>query len=142
MAQEADNGAVVLVTRLARAAYRDVDEQALGMRLKDFTALSALRDTNGRGQKELGEALLYDANALTQLLNDLEDRDLISRSRDRQDRRRLTVELTEAGRSAVRAAERAINDADATVLHRLRALERAQLRSLLAKALGDDSGLA
>jgi DNA-binding MarR family transcriptional regulator len=139
MAQEADEGAVVLVTRLARAAYRDVDETALGMRLKDFTALSALRDTNGRGQKELGEALLYDANALTQLLNDLEDRDLILRSRDRQDRRRLTVELTEAGRSAVRTAERAINDADSTVLHRLKATERSQLRSLLAKALGDAS---
>jgi hypothetical protein len=49
-------GAIVLLTRLARSAYRHVDEELLGVRLKEFTALSSLRDTGGRAQKELGDA--------------------------------------------------------------------------------------
>ncbi len=139
MSDHQQNGAVVLVTRLARAAYRDVDEQALGMRLKEFTALSALRDTGGRGQKELAEALLLDANNITLLLNDLEERGLVSRTRDPRDRRRHIVVLTDAGAAAVRRAEAAIDAADASVLGRLDVAERDRLRGLLAKALGDET---
>lgn len=129
-------GAIVLLTRLARSAYRHVDEDMLGMRLKEFTALSALRDTDGRGQKELGEALLMDANNLVLLLNVLEERDHVVRERDPQDRRRHVVNITAQGRAALAAAEDAMERADADVLGRLNQKERAELRGLLAKALG------
>jgi DNA-binding MarR family transcriptional regulator len=129
-------GAIVLLTRLARSAYRHVDEDMLGMRLKEFTALSALRDTDGRGQKELGEALLLDANNLVLLLNVLEARGHVVRERDPQDRRRHVVDITAQGRAALAAAEDAMERADADVLGRLSQKERAELRGLLAKALG------
>jgi DNA-binding MarR family transcriptional regulator len=105
-----------------------------------MTALSALRDTNGRGQSELGEALLMDRNNLVLLLNAVEDRDLIVRERDPHDRRRHVVNLTPAGRAAVASAEQALGRADADVLHRISAEERVELRRLLAAALGDDTG--
>src|SRR4051794_36235167 len=104
-------GTVVLLTRLARAAYRHVDEEQLGMTLKEFTALSAIRETGGRGQKELAEALLLDANALTLLVNGLEERGLAERARDPQDRRRQIVTITDEGREAVGAAEAAMEEA-------------------------------
>jgi DNA-binding MarR family transcriptional regulator len=132
-------GAIVLITRLARSAYRVVDEGSLGMRLKEFTALSALRDTDGRGQKQLGEALLLDANNLSLLLNALEDRGLVTRAPVLKDRRRHFVDITAQGRVALAAAEEAIDAADDGVLRRLTVEERAQLRKLAAKALGDEA---
>src|SRR4051812_10120291 len=66
-------GTVVLLTRLSRSVYRHVDDKQLGMSFKEFTALAAVRETDGRGQKELGEALLLEANAMTQLINQLEE---------------------------------------------------------------------
>jgi DNA-binding MarR family transcriptional regulator len=137
MTRTLPTGAIVLLTRLARSAYRHVDEELLGMRLKEFTLLSALRDTAGRGQKELGDALLMDANGLVLLLNALDDRGWTTRERDPRDRRRHLVDLTDAGRAALTAAEDAMGQADEGVLHELSARERADLQRLLAKALGD-----
>jgi DNA-binding MarR family transcriptional regulator len=131
-------GAIVLITRLARSAYREFDEGSLGMRLKEFTALSALRDTDGRAQKQLGEALVLDANNLSLLLNALEDRGLVTRAPDLQDRRRHIVDITAQGRAKLAVAEKAIDAVDDGVLARLTIQERAQLRKLAAKALGDD----
>jgi MarR family transcriptional regulator for hemolysin len=141
MNDEVDKGteAVVLLTRLARSAYRNVDSELLGMTLKEFTALSAVRDTEGRGQKELGEALMLDANMLTLLLNALEDRGLIQRARDPNDRRRQVVAITAAGRGALQGAEDAMGAAALGVLDRLTARQRGDLRDLLSKALGDGS---
>lgn len=138
MTPEEPAAAVVLLTRLARATYRGIDEASLGMRLKEFTALSALRDTDGRAQSELGEALLMDRNNLVLLLNTLEERGQIVRERDPHDRRRHVVDITAAGRAAVAAAEAALGRADAAVLARLGVDERVELRRLLAAALGDD----
>jgi DNA-binding MarR family transcriptional regulator len=129
----------VLLTRLARSAYRNVDEKLLGMRLKEFTALSSLRDTGGRSQRELADALLMDANNLVLMLNILEGRGHATRARDPVDRRRHVVEITEGGRAALTAAEDAMQQADDDVLGRLNSQERADLGRLLAKALGDDS---
>jgi MarR family transcriptional regulator, transcriptional regulator for hemolysin len=140
VAEIADGGteAVVLLTRLARSAYRNVDSDLLGMTLKEFTALSAVRDTDGRGQKELGEALMLDANALTLLMNSLEDRGWVRRARDPHDRRRQFVSVTKVGRSALAAAEEAMGEAASGVLDRLSDRQRLELRDLLARALGDE----
>lgn len=54
----------------------------------------------------LAALLLQETHSVSGLLNRLEDRDLITRTRDRQDRRVVWVELTAAGR---KVAEEAIN---------------------------------
>lgn len=128
---------VVMLTRLARSAHREVDEERLGMTFKEFTALSAVRDTDGRGQKELGDALLLDANALTLLVNTLEERGLVERARDPDDRRRQIVTITEEGRAALDAAEATLGEAARGILDRLSPRQREQLGNLLARALGE-----
>ena len=54
----------------------------------------------------LAALLLQETHSVSGLLNRLEDRDLITRTRDRQDRRVVWVGLTESGR---KMAEEAIN---------------------------------
>lgn len=131
-------GTVVLITRLSRAVYRRVGEDMLGMRLKEFVALSRLRSWDAHPQRELGEAMMMDANNLVILLNGLEERGFAQRERDPHDRRRHLVRITDEGRAALIAAEAAMDTTDDDVLGALDPRERAQLRDLLAKALGDE----
>jgi DNA-binding MarR family transcriptional regulator len=128
-------GAMVLLTRLAKVVYRRSSEEQLGMRLRQFVALSFLNDHPGASQQALGEALCMDANNLVLLLNELEAAEYVERRRDAVDRRRHLVDLTDAGRSALEHAERAQEGVEGQVLAALSAEERTTLRSLLARAL-------
>ncbi|HWY90964.1 MAG TPA: MarR family winged helix-turn-helix transcriptional regulator [Solirubrobacteraceae bacterium] len=128
-------GSMVLLTRLAKQVYRSSDEELLGMHLRHLMALSYLRDHDGSPQQELAEALCMDANNVVLLLNELEDRRHVARRRDPTDRRRHLVELTAAGRRALRRAERAQESIEDEVLAALDAPERATLWRLLTRAL-------
>jgi DNA-binding MarR family transcriptional regulator len=128
-------GALVLATRLSRVAYRRATEDVLGMRLKQFSALAYLRQLPGVSQRQLGDAMLLDANNCVLLLNDIEDAGWAERRRDPDDRRRHVVEITDSGREALEQAEQALDDLEEDVLDGLTAEERATLRELLAKAL-------
>jgi DNA-binding MarR family transcriptional regulator len=129
-------GAMVLLTRLAKVAYRrsDVDNR-LGMRLRRYVALSFLNDHDGPSQQALGEALCVDANNLVLLLNELEGAGYAERRRDPLDRRRHLVHITAKGRRALDRAERAQEAVEDEVLAALDPDERATLRELLARAL-------
>src|SRR5436309_2830085 len=101
-------GAVVLLTRLSRSVYRLVDEQQLGMRLKEFVMLNYLGDSESATQRQLGDVMGIDANSVVLLLNGLEERGFAVRERDPEDRRRHIVRVTPAGRKALVRAERAL----------------------------------
>jgi DNA-binding MarR family transcriptional regulator len=130
-------GVIVLLTRLARSVYRHVDEDELGMRLKEYVMLSYLGESEGTTQRQLGHIMGIDANMVVLLLNGLEERGFAVRERDRDDRRRHIVRITPAGRKALVKAERALESVTDEALGRLDADERATLRTLLAKGLGD-----
>jgi DNA-binding MarR family transcriptional regulator len=131
-------GAIVLLTRLSRSVYRHVDEDELGMRLKEFVMLNYVGDAqDGATQRELGEIMGLDANMVVLLLNGLETRGFALRERDPQDRRRHIVRITPAGRKALVRGERLLEGLSDEALGRLDDEERSTLRMLLAKALGD-----
>jgi DNA-binding MarR family transcriptional regulator len=130
---------VVLLTRLSRSVFLLVDDDQLGMTFKQFTALCLIRDADGSGQKQIGKTLLLDSNALTVLINQLEDRGFVERTRDRRDRRRQIVTITDSGRSALAHSEKQIDAAAGGVFDRLTTAQRTELRDLLAAALGDDA---
>src|ERR1700749_5041915 len=95
--------ATVLIARIARAV-RQRFEQALaplGLRQRHVVALSYLRGHGPTAQQTLAEQLCMDASSLVGLLNQLEDEDLVVRRRDRADRRRGLIELSERGQSAL-----------------------------------------
>ena len=57
----------------------------------------------------LAALLLQEAHSVSGLLNRLEDRDLIARTRDRTDRRVVWVDLTTAGREVAEEATRIVH---------------------------------
>jgi DNA-binding MarR family transcriptional regulator len=130
-------GAVVLLTRLARTVYQQVDEEQLGMRLKEFVMLNYLGQFDAATQRKLGDVMCIDANMVVLLLNGLEERGFAVRVRDPEDRRRHIVRITPAGRKALVRAERALESVTDETLAGLDGDERDTLRGLLAKALGD-----
>lgn len=137
-AASADLPAAVLIARVARLV-RSRLEAALGpseLRQRQLVALSYLRDHGPARQQALAQSLCMDASSLVCLLNDLEDRDLVARRRDREDRRRGILELTDYGRQALAEIDAALADIDAEILTDLDEAERAELRSLLGRLSG------
>jgi DNA-binding MarR family transcriptional regulator len=133
-------GSTVLLTRLARAVYRQSTEEVLGMRMKPYVLLDYLRERGPVTQQALGEALMLDPNNLVLLLNEVEAAGFARRQRDPADRRRHIVELTPAGARAVERAEAGIESVEGEVLANLSGTERATLRKLLTKALAGEGG--
>ena len=125
----------MLLTRLSRLVYRRATEEVLGMRLKQFVALTYLHHYPGVGQRQLGDMLMLDANNCVLLLNDVEAAGWAERRRDTEDRRRHVVDITEAGREALFRAERALDGLEEDVLGDLSPDERETLRDLLSRAL-------
>ena len=67
------------------------------------------------------------------LLNDLEESELVVRNRDRSDRRRGIIELSNAGEHALREVDQALQVVEDEVLTRLDSSERGVLHQLLTK---------
>jgi len=133
-----DLPASVLIARVARLVRSRLDV-ALGpseLRQRQLVALSYLRDHGPARQQALAQSLCMDASSLVCLLNDLEDRDLIARRRDREDRRRGILELTDHGREALAEIDAALAEIDAEILGDLDESERADLRALLGRLGG------
>ncbi len=136
MSIETSTGTIPMLLRLAKAVHKRSTEDLLGMKLRQLTLLSYLRDQGGSmPQQQLCEWLWIDPNSCVLLLNELEDLGYVERRRDPADRRRHVVEVTESGRTALDRGELARDGLEDAVLAGLTAEERSQLRSLLAKAL-------
>jgi DNA-binding MarR family transcriptional regulator len=128
-------GSMVLLTRLARVVYRETHETVLGMRLKEYIALTYLREHPDLSQHLLAEALHMDANNCVLLLNELEVAGLAERRRDPTDRRRHIVALTPLGAKTLEGADRALEGVENQVLGALTPEQRRTLRELLSLAL-------
>jgi MarR family transcriptional regulator, lower aerobic nicotinate degradation pathway regulator len=126
----------VLITRMARAMRRRFEQAVapLGLRARHLVALTHLSDHGPSPQQTLIEVLGLDASNLVALLNELEDADLIVRSRDRADRRRGIIELSAEGERVLAMVDRALEAVDDEILSALSGEERAQLNDLLARA--------
>ena len=64
---------MVLLFQLSRVLYRRATEAVLGMSLKEYLALSTLREQPWVTQQTLGEVLHLDPNNCVLLLNVLEN---------------------------------------------------------------------
>jgi DNA-binding MarR family transcriptional regulator len=128
-------GSMVLLTRLAKQAYRRSDDPRLGMQLRHLVALSYMRDHDACPQQDLADAFCMDANNVVLLLNELEQFGFATRLRDPGDRRRHLVQLTAPGRDALARAEHGEGAIEDEVLAALSDSERATLHELLTRAL-------
>ena len=106
----------------------------LGLRPRHMVALTVLRDGGGSTQQALAATLEMDGTNIVGLLNDLEAKNLIERRRSPEDRRRHTVELTDAGATQLSNVEFALLSAEDEVLGALSETQRETLYNLLQQA--------
>jgi DNA-binding MarR family transcriptional regulator len=106
-----------------------------GLRLGHLAVLGALAEGEARAQRELAELLRIHPSDMVSLVDDLAQRELVSRTSDPDDRRRNRLRLTPAGRRLVRSATAESRRVHRRLLGALSAEERATVQRLIDRAL-------
>jgi DNA-binding MarR family transcriptional regulator len=126
-----------LIEHLARVGRRSADTCMSGcLRPRHLIALRLLSDHGPMTQHAVSSALSLDPSNVVGLLNELEERGLITRRRDPADRRRHIVELSAAGSGELARTCDKLDQVEAELFKSLTAQERASLHGLLTRAVG------
>jgi DNA-binding MarR family transcriptional regulator len=127
-----------LIEHLARVGRRAAETSMSpgGLRARHLIALKLLSEHGPASQQGLAEALSLDPSNVVGLLNELEERELISRRRDRADRRRHIVELSTQGQEELRLAYARLSCVEDDLFSALTTEERVTLYHLLTRSVG------
>jgi DNA-binding MarR family transcriptional regulator len=129
-----------LIEHLARVGRRSADTGMSGcLRPRHLIALRLLGEHGPMTQHAVGTGLSLDPSNVVGLLNELEERGLVTRRRDPADRRRHIVELSAAGSGELAQTCDKLDQVEDDLFKALTSDERASLYSLLARTV---SGLA
>jgi DNA-binding MarR family transcriptional regulator len=126
-----------LIDHLARVGRRATESFMTGcLRPRHMIALKLLGEHGPMTQHAVGIALSLDPSNVVGLLNELEERGLVTRRRDPADRRRHIVELSAAGSGEVTQTCDQLGLVEDDLFKTLTADERATLYGLLSRAVG------
>ncbi len=103
------------------------------LRRLDFTILMLVAANPGATQRQLSLALDVSAPRLTLVCDKLEERELITRTRSEDDRRKQYIALTRKGVALVKKADHVADNMERELLGHLTELERTLLFQLLEK---------
>jgi DNA-binding MarR family transcriptional regulator len=123
---------------LARVGRRAAEASMApgGLRPRHLIALGLLREHGSVSQQALAETLSLDPSNVVGLLNELEERGLVTRRRDPEDRRRHIVEVSSLGEEELEVANARLSCVENELLSALSAQERSTLYDLLVRAVG------
>jgi DNA-binding MarR family transcriptional regulator len=121
--------------RLGQQRTEEATTPAEQMRFPHFAVLACLEEFGSASQRAISERLRLDPSDLVGFVDWLETAGFVERKRDARDRRRYAVDLTPAGRRALRVRARAAERMNAELFGALTAEERERLRGLLLRAL-------
>lgn len=121
---------------LARANARSIaaGNAALsehGLRARSYSVLALAASGTRPTQRELAEFLWLDPSQVVALVDDLENRGLVQREPDPNDRRAKVVQATEEGRLRFTAAQESARSAELVQHSNLTEKQREQLGALL-----------
>jgi DNA-binding MarR family transcriptional regulator len=112
----------------AMRAYEDT-----GLSPYHYAILIALDADTHKTQRSIADALGYDRGQLVGLLDELEERGLVERRRDPSDRRRQVVEMTAAGKRALKQLRGVAQRLEDELLSPLDPAEQDRLHALLLR---------
>jgi MarR family transcriptional regulator, lower aerobic nicotinate degradation pathway regulator len=104
-----------------------------GLHPYHYAILIALDEGSHETQGAIADALGYDRGQLVGLLDELEERGLVERRRDPNDRRRHLVQMTAEGKRTRRRLRALARELEDEFLEPLNDAERAKLHTLLLK---------
>jgi DNA-binding MarR family transcriptional regulator len=111
--------------------------EVTGLNAFHFAVLSLLEEDPRETQAVIADALGYDRGHLVRLLDELEERHLVVRKRDPDDRRRHVVKLTAAGRETLGEMRTIVGKLEDEFLAPLDPRERAALHALLLRLMSE-----
>ena len=97
--------------------------------------LAILSEREKMTQKELQEILQIQSGSMSEIITKLEEKGLLRRRRDEDDKRRSVLELTDAGRES--ALNYVMHRDESSFFHVLKEEEQEELRNLLGRLLED-----
>lgn len=106
-----------------------------GLSTADHGVLVALADLGPLSQQQIADGLDADKSQVVRLIDQLEERGLVTRAADPTDRRRHRITLTGSGRELVERATPAVRRAEEHYLRGLTTAERTTLATLLERVL-------
>jgi len=98
-----------------------------------YAVLALLEEDPRETQAAIADALGYDRSHVVRLLDELEERDLVARKRDPEDRRRHVVKMTPEGRKMLAKLRAIVARLDDHFLAPLVRDDRAALHALLVR---------
>ena len=118
----------------------DAELQPFGLTGMQFAILKNVADGTAETAADLSRLMHYDTGSMTRMVDRLEEKALIRRERSKDDRRVVSLRVTDAGRTALPR----LRDSVASVIQRLltgfSATEVNDLRSLLARMIENGPG--
>lgn len=108
-----------------------------GINGSEAAVLRTIDNPNPLAQGEIARRMGIDRTTMVALIDDLQERGLVRRRQDPDDRRKNIVELTEAGQDITRLATGARDRAEQTFLSPLSADEAEQFKKTLRALLYD-----
>jgi DNA-binding MarR family transcriptional regulator len=126
-----------LLGRAAALGHRLVSEQLAeeGVRMPHHAVLCGIAELGPITQAELSRTVRIDPKDMVTVLNELQAKKLISRTRDPRDARKNALALTAGGRTLLRRLEELGDQANEALLAPLTPTERKQLSALLARLI-------
>jgi DNA-binding MarR family transcriptional regulator len=106
-----------------------------GLSTPDYGVLVALGDFGALSQQQLADGLGADKSHVVRLIDQLEERKLVTRAPEPGDRRRHRIELTESGRSLLQTVTPLTQEVEDAHLTGLSAEERRTLVKLLRRVV-------
>lgn len=124
------------LAEVGKLAVAMADEALAPMSLsaKQWRALVTIK-SGAISQRELTGSTGIDRTTMVSVLDELEDRGLVQRTRAAEDRRRYVLTLTASGRSTLQKAQRAIVKRETELLEPLSKAERDTLHELVSRVM-------
>lgn len=118
---------------LSFKALANAAAETAGFAVHDYAVLAILGEGARETQAAIADALLLDPSRLVALLDSLEQRSLVVRQRDPEDRRRHVVSITDTGRAELARLRKLVKGLEDNFFAPLGADERTRLHALLAE---------
>ncbi|MDT2009451.1 MarR family transcriptional regulator [Rhodococcus opacus] len=127
-----------VVAQLHRVGREDLEGvlAAEGLSLRTHWILCCLEEPGELSQKQLADVLGVDRSDMVRLLDDLEDRGFVARTKNAKDRRKHVLSLTTAGRQVRERSDELVEKAFDQLYGNLSTKERRTLQRLVLKTLG------